>query len=158
VQKPTSKAVVLIACSSVITAGSTVSAQPSLHPLQQVAIVSYEDSPLSIASARVLSTSKPAAVAFAVANVTNRVIDDYDVRVYVYRANGRPTGSKSTRQRPTIQPGTDHADLVSLGELMAIEPGGVVLVAITAVTFEDGSCGEYRSLTRWIASRQRLHA
>ena len=157
-QKLTSMAISLIVCSSVVIAGSTVSAQPSLAPLQQVAFVAYEDSPLRIASARVLSTSKPTAVAFAVTNVTNKVIDDYDVRVYVYRTNGRPSGSKSTRQRPTIQPGTDHADLVSLGEVISIEPGGVVLVAITAVTFEDVACGEYRSRTRWIASRQKLHA
>src|ERR671912_2502695 len=96
--------------------GGGVSAQ---LPAIQIAVVSYPDSPLTITARRILSTSNPAAVAFAVANVTNRVIDDYDVRVYVYRANGGPTGSKSTRQRPTIQPGTDHANLVSLGEVMA---------------------------------------
>jgi hypothetical protein len=116
--------------------GRGVVAQLPAPVSPQISPVSYPDSPLTITAGRILSVKSPAAVAFEVTNLTNRSIGDYDVRVYAYRANGRPIGFRSARQSADLRPGTEHADLVSLGEWI-LEPGTVVLITITAATFED---------------------
>jgi hypothetical protein len=133
VRKLTSIAVVVMIVSAF---GGGMSAQNAAPALPQIAAVSYPDSPLTITASRILSVRSPAAVAFEVTNITNRSIGDYDVRVYAYRANGRPIGFRSVRQRADLRPGTEHADLVSLGEWI-LEPGTVVLITITGATFAD---------------------
>ena len=132
-RKLTSMAVILMIVPAL---GGAVSAQPPSTASRQIAAVSYPDSPLTITKHRVISTASPAAVAFQVTNLTNRSIGDYDVRVFAYRANGRPIGFRSVRQNADLRPGTKHADLVSLGDWI-LEPGTVVLIIITAATFED---------------------
>lgn len=109
---------------------------------QQVVSVALEGAPLRL-SARVVSTARPAGVAFEAENTTNRVITDYGVRVYIYRHNGRALGFVTKHETEMLQPGGTHASIVSMSE-MSIPPDAVVVITPTLVRFMDDS-------PRWLA-------
>jgi hypothetical protein len=74
-----------------------------------VSLVAFDGSPVTLKSARVISTQNPAVVAFTTRNTSQRVVTDYTARVFVYRANGRALGFKSARVIP-MPPGSVWAE------------------------------------------------
>jgi hypothetical protein len=75
VRQLTLAAVVLMVCAlSTTTRGWSAAHLDPQPPDQQIPIVSFEDSPLTMTEGRVLSVKRPVAVVFAVTNATNRSI------------------------------------------------------------------------------------
>lgn len=131
----------VVACSwSALHAGASV-ARDTNDTGPRVSLVAFDGSPVTLTSARVISTKDPAVVAFTTRNTSDRAVTDYTARVFVYRSNGRALGFKSARVRPTptLQPGSVWAEamsLASMGDLDAAQ-AAVVIVTVTAVDAAD---------------------
>jgi hypothetical protein len=114
---------------------------------QRVSTVALEGAPLTL-TAHVVSEANPAGVAFEASNVTNLPIQDYGVRIFVYRKNGRPPGFITKHETPyVLQPGTSHSSIASLGEI-PLTADSVVLVQLTMARFDNDS--------RWMAAPDAL--
>ena len=136
-QSVTFKVVLTLACLlATVTVAAAQSSAASI--VQQVAALAYPDSPLTVVPRRSETNQPPRVVRFTVTNDADARILNYDVRVFAYRANGRPLGFSATRQHATLSHGAQHSALVSLPDSMPLEPGVCLLVTVTAATFEDG--------------------
>ncbi len=132
------------ACAVALTASALASFQASD---QRVSVVSLDGAPLKLA-ARVVSAADPPGIAYEATNLTNSVITDYGVRIYVYRSNGRPQGFTTKHEEPNgLQPGASYSSMASLGEI-ALAADSVVLVQVTTAAFDSGS--------RWMAPPDAL--
>jgi hypothetical protein len=90
-------ALVVIACVlSTTTIGAAGSHASSSG--QQLAVVTYPDAPLTVVPDGIDDSETPAVVRFTVTNDADARIRHYDVRVFAFRANGRPMGFRGTRR------------------------------------------------------------
>ena len=114
------------ACAVALTASALAGFQASD---QRVSVVSLDGAPLKLV-ARIVSAADPPGIAYEATNLTNSVITDYGVRIYVYRSNGRPQGFTTKHEEPKgLQPGASYSSIASLGEI-ALAADSVVLVQV----------------------------